>query len=52
MTEKEEKALKILRDFIEEHDICCLEDVMQRESVYDECPNLVVMLVEAILDIE
>lgn len=49
MTVRDEKALMILREFIEEHDITCEEDVYQRDSVNEECVDLVAELVNAIV---
>lgn len=49
MTVRDEKALMILHEFIENHDIDCVEDVYQRDSVNEECVDLVAELVEAIV---
>lgn len=49
MTVRDEKALAILHEFIEEHDITCVEDVYQRDSVNEECVDLVAELVDAIV---
>ena len=47
---REEQALMLLNEFIEEHDITCSEDVYQRDSVNEECVDLVAELVNALLD--
>lgn len=49
MTVRDEKALMILHEFIESHDIDCVEDVYQRDSVNEECVDFVAELVEAIV---
>jgi len=36
-------------DFINKHNISCIEDVYQRETVADNCIDLVAELVEIIL---
>lgn len=47
---REEKAIILLNEFIEEHDITCVEDVCQRDSVNEECVDLVVELVDTLLN--
>lgn len=50
MTVREELAVVKLHDFIEEHNITCVEDVYQRDSINEECVDLVAELVEKILE--
>lgn len=46
MTIRDEQAIARLHGFIEEFDISCAEDVCQRDSVNEECVDLVAELVE------
>ena len=48
ITIRDEQALAKLHEFIEEFDISCAEDVYQRDSVNEECVDLVAELVEII----
>lgn len=48
ITIRDEQALAKLHEFIEEFDISCSEDVYQRDSVNEECVDLVAELVEII----
>ena len=41
-----EQAIARLSEFIEEFDIACADDVYQRDSVNEECVDLVAELVE------
>ena len=46
MTIRDEQAIVRLHEFIEKFDISCAEDVYQRDSVNEECVDLVAELVE------
>ena len=46
ITTREEQAIAILYEFIEQFDVSCAEDVHQRSLVNEECVDLVAMLVE------
>lgn len=46
MSTKEEQAIARLHEFIEEFDIFCVDDVYQRDSVSEECVDLVAELIE------
>ena len=46
MTIRDEQAIARLHRFIEEYDISCTEDIYQRDSVNEECVDLVAELVE------
>lgn len=46
---KDEQALVKLHEFIEDNDISCTEDVYQRDSVNEQCVDLVAELVEIIV---
>ena len=48
ITIRDEQALVKLHEFIEEFNISCAEDVCQRDSVNEECVDLVAELVEII----
>lgn len=50
MTVREESAIVKLHDFIEKHNITCVEDVYQRDSVNEKYVDLVAELVEKILE--
>ncbi len=50
MTVREESAVVKLHGFIEEHNITCVEDVYQHDSINEECVDLVAELVEMILE--
>lgn len=45
----EEQALARLHEFIEENNIDCVEDVYQRDSVNEQCVDLLAELVEIII---
>lgn len=49
MTVREESAVVKLQSFIEEHEITCVEDIYQRDSVNEACVDLVAELVGTIL---
>lgn len=49
MTVREEMALTKLNEFIETHNVTCVEDIYQRDSVNEDCVDLVAEMVEAIL---
>lgn len=46
---RDEQALVKLHEFIEDNDISCAEDVCQRDSVNEQCVDLVAELVEIIV---
>ncbi len=46
ITIREEQAIARLHEFIEQFDVSCAEDVCQRDSVNEECVDLVSELVE------
>ena len=48
-TIRDEQALARLHEFIEENSIDCVEDVYQRDSVNEECVDLVADLIEIII---
>ena len=47
---REEKALMLLNEFIDEYDITCAEDVSQRDFVNEACVDLVAELVDTLLN--
>ena len=49
ISDREENALAMLHKFIEEHDVECVEEVFQRDSVNEDCVDLVANMVGAIL---
>ena len=48
MTVREEQVLCKLHDFIEANDINCAEDVTQRDSISEQCVDLVEELVDTL----
>ena len=48
-TIRDEQALARLHEFIEENNIDCVEDVYQRDSVNEQCVDLVTELIEIII---
>ena len=51
MTVREEAAIVKLHSFIEEHEISCVEDVYQCDSVNEDCVDFVAELVELMLEV-
>lgn len=52
ITIREEQAIARLHEFIEQFDVSCAEDVCQRDSVNEECVDLVSELVEILKESE
>lgn len=48
MAIRDEQAIARLHEFIEEFDITCTEDIYQRDSVNEDCVDLVAELIEII----
>ena len=48
MTVREEQALCKLHEFIDANDINCAEDVTQRDSISEQCVDLVEELVDTL----
>lgn len=48
MTIRDEQALAKLHEFIEDNDISCPEDIYQRNSIHEQCLDLIADLVEII----
>ena len=46
ITIREEQAIARLHEFIEQFDVSCAEDIYKRDSVNEECVDLVSELVE------
>lgn len=48
MTVREEQVLCKLHEFIDANDISCAEDVTQRDSISEQCVDLVAELVDTL----
>lgn len=46
---RDEQALSKLHEFIEDNDITCADDVFQRDSINEQCVDLIAELVEIIV---